>query len=55
MCKSKAVIKQAASIRFIQPWETYWPGFYEAEVGQGRDAGSNGAIITVEEIRKYWY
>jgi hypothetical protein len=25
-----------------------------AEVGEGWDAGSKGAIITVEEIRKYW-
>jgi hypothetical protein len=23
-------------------------------VGEGWDAGSKGAIITVEEIRKYW-
>ena len=31
-----------------------WPGLYEAEVGQGRDAGSKAAIITVGEIRRYW-
>ena len=27
-----------------------WQGFYEAEVGQGWDAGSKAVIITVEEI-----
>jgi len=31
-----------------------WPGFYEAEVGQGWNASSKGAIMTVGEIRKYW-
>ena len=38
----------------IEPELSIWPGFYEAEVGQGWDAGSKAVITSVREIRKYW-
>jgi hypothetical protein len=39
---------------YSEPELQIWPDFYEAEMGEGGDAGYKGAIITVEEIRKYW-